>query len=313
MLTFSGMALDRAALLRRDPAWVAERLDDPTSYVVGASAAGVLLGDREPPALLRRSLRPRLGPGPELDGVEPVLLGLEGRMPLFAVDLDALAPPARAHFTQGARIAGMREAGAVLSRAEGGLAAYAAALVNWHRRHGHCANCGARTVSLEGGYSRRCPECAAIHFPRTDPVVIVLVECDGRLLLGRQEIWPARQYSVLAGFVSPGESAEEAVTREVEEESGIRVHGPAFVTSQPWPFPSSLMLGFEARSDGGDPIAKDGELEDVRWFSREDVGAALAGNGAELRLPPSVSIARFLVERWWEGGPARAAGPAARP
>ncbi len=297
MLTFSGMALDRAAMLRADPGWVAQQLQDPMSRAVGSSADGVLLRDQPQPALLRRVLpaHPDLTP----DVMEPVLLGLEGGAPLFAVDLDALSPEALARFSEGGRIAGLREAGTLLSHAEAGLAAYVAALVNWHRRHRHCANCGARTISSEGGYSRRCPECGALHFPRTDPVVIVLVESDGRLLLGRQKSWPAGQYSVLAGFVAPGESVEEAVAREVEEESGIRVYEPTFVTSQPWPFPSSLMLGFEARSDGGEPVAKDGELEDVRWFSFDAVSAGLAGNGADLRLPPSVSIARFLVERWW--------------
>ena len=146
-----------------------------------------------------------------------------------------------------------------------------------------------------------------MHFPRTDPVVIMLVEHEGRVLLGRHAGWPAAQYSALAGFVSPGESLEEAVVREVREESGIEARDPVFVTSQPWPFPSSLMLGFEAHADGGDPVPGDGELEDVRWFARHEVDAALAGASAPLRLPPSISIARHLIERWAAG---IGAGPA---
>ncbi len=123
-------------------------------------------------------------------------------------------------------------------------------------------------------------------------------------LLGRQAGWPQAQYSVLAGFVGPGESLEEAVIREVKEESGITVHDPRFVGSQPWPFPFSVMLGFEAASDGGEPIPSDGELEDVRWFTREEVGEALAGRSAQLVLPPGVSISYFLIERWFaRGGP----------
>jgi NAD+ diphosphatase len=197
-----------------------------------------------------------------------------------------------------ATIVSLRAAGAVLSRPEGGLAAYLAALLNWHRRHRFCANCGVGTVVAEAGHSRRCPSCGAEHFPRTDPVAIMLVTHADRLLLGRHAGWPSGQYSALAGFVAPGESAEEAVVREVYEESGIEAYDPVFVASQPWAFPSSLMLGFEARSDGGEPVARDGELEDVRWFERDALAAALNG---DLRLPPSVSIARFLVERWAEG------------
>ncbi len=296
MLTFSGMALDRAPTLRTDPRWLAERLADPRSRAVGAGAAGVLVSDGAQPMLLRRSLAADLDP---VDPVDAVLLGLEQGAALFAVDLDSLAPEAQARFTDDGRIAGLRDAGAILPHREAGLAAYVAALLNWHRRHRFCSNCGAATDPSEGGISRRCPSCGGLHFPRTDPVVIVVVEHDRRVLLGRQAVWPEGQYSALAGFVAPGETVEEAVAREVEEESGIRAHRPMFVASQPWPFPSSLMLGFEARSDGGDPVAKDGELEDVRWFGISEVGAALAGDGGGLRLPPTVSIARFLIERWW--------------
>jgi NAD+ diphosphatase len=127
----------------------------------------------------------------------------------------------------------------------------------------------------------------------------VLVEHDGLALLGRQAGWPPGQYSVLAGFVGPGESLEEAVIREVREESGIVARDPRFVTSQPWPFPLSVMLGFEAHSDGGTPAPQDGELEDVRWFTREEVGEGLAGRSPELVLPPGISISYFLVERWF--------------
>jgi NAD+ diphosphatase len=191
----------------------------------------------------------------------------------------------------------LRDAGANLPHAEAGLAAYTTALLNWHRRHRFCANCGTATRIVEGGYSRRCPNCGATHFPRTDPSVIMLVEHDGSVLLGRRRGWPQNRYSILAGFVSPGETLEEAVVREVREESGIEAYDPRYVTSQPWPFPSSLMLGFTARADGGEPSACDGELEDVRWVTREELNVARAEQG-ELRLPPPISIARFLIEGW---------------
>src|SRR5262249_53858810 len=159
------------------------------------------------------------------------------------------------------------------------LAAYLMALLNWHRRHRFCANCGAPTNVVEGGFSRKCPNCGASHFPRTDPVVIMLVEHDRRLLLGRRPVWPESRYSILAGFVSRGETLEEAVIREVREESGIEAYDARYVASQPWPFPSSLMLGFSARADGGEPTARDGELEDVRWFTLDQIREARSNDG----------------------------------
>jgi NAD+ diphosphatase len=229
-----------------------------------------------------------------------ILLGLEDGAPLFGVDLSDSG-------AGDARVVSLREAGAMLPQSEGGLAAYAVALLGWHRRHRFCANCGASTEVVEGGYSRHCPNCGASHFPRTDPVVIMLVEHDGRLLLGRRTGWPGRRFSVLAGFVAPGESLEEAVVREVREESGIVAYDPRYVASQPWPFPASLMLGFSARSDGGEPVARDGELEEVAWFTRDEVIAAADWDGAaagegSFALPPPVSIARFLIDRWLGGG-----------
>jgi NAD+ diphosphatase len=289
---FSGVTLDRAMSSRRDQSWVARQRDAPHSRVVAAGTEGVLL-DRAGPMLLRIPLGSEVG----CDG-EPLLLGLEGDVPLFAIDIDSLEPAAAGRLVQAARIVGLRDAGALLSRSEGGLAAYLVALLNWHRRHRFCANCGAITELAEAGYSRKCPSCTTVHFPRTDPVVIMLVESDGRVLLGRRAGWPPGRYSVLAGFVSPGESAEEAVVREVYEESGVAAYDPRYVRSQPWPFPSSLMLGFEARSDGGEATARDGELDDVRWFTRDAVRSAALAGGTELVLPPRVSIARFLIERW---------------
>jgi NAD+ diphosphatase len=227
---------------------------------------------------------------------EAILLGLDEGAPVFGVDLEDGG-------IDGGRVVSLRDAGAMLPQAEGGLAAYLVALLGWHRRHRYCANCGAATEVREAGYLRHCPRCGASHFPRTDPVVIMLVEHDDRLLLGRRPVWPGRRFSVLAGFVAPGESAEEAVVREVREESGIVAYDPQFVASQPWPFPASLMLGFTARSDGGHPSPRDGELEEVGWFTRSQVRAAVSGDGAaDMALPPPVSIARFLIDGWLERG-----------
>ena len=291
------MTLDRASAERKDPDWVQARLEDSSARAVAASRHGVLIsgdghgGDEGLASLLRSDTA-------AIDG-EPILLGLdEHRAGLFALDLDALPSATDLEHSSGGRIVSLRDAGSLLSYPEAGLAAYLVGLLNWHRRHRFCANCGAPTAVAEAGYSRHCPRCGTTHFPRTDPVVIMTVEHDGRLLLGRRAGWPSGRLSVLAGFVSPGESAEEAVVREVREESGIVARDPVFVASQPWPFPASLMLGFHARSDGGQPEPGDGELVEVGWLTRAEVQAAIEGRNPDFQLPPSVSIARFLIERW---------------
>lgn len=292
------MTLDRVSAERKQPEWVRARLADPAARTVAASRHGVLLsvnGDGTPTRLLRTEPHE---PGDD----EPILLGVDQRgAGLFALDLEGLPASADPEHLSGGRIVSLRDAGSVLAPAEAGLAAYLVGMLNWHRRHRFCANCGTRTAIIEGGHARHCPTCGSHHFPRTDPVVIMTVEHDGRLLLGRRTGWPAGRLSVLAGFVSPGESAEEAVVREVQEESGILCRDPAYVASQPWPFPASLMLGFHAASDGGRPQPRDGELEEVCWLTRDEVRAAVAGRNPEFLLPPSVSIARYLIERWAAG------------
>jgi NAD+ diphosphatase len=289
---FTGVTLDRVSTERKDPA-VIERLHrDSAARAVLAGHDGVLVAT-DADAVLRTRLD-------AVDGHarEPILLGLDGSTALFAVDFDALPVASREELTEAAALVPLREAGSSLPPGEAGLAAYATALLNWHRMHRFCSNCGAATDSEEAGFSRHCPVCATNHFPRTDPVVIMTVEHDDQLLLGRRSGWREPRSSVLAGFVSPGESAEEAVVREVQEESGIVVRDPVYVSSQPWPFPSSLMLGFAAQSDGGTPSPRDGELEEVAWYSRREIEDAIAERNPSLRLPPPVSIARFLIDRW---------------
>ncbi|MGX6448756.1 NAD(+) diphosphatase, partial [Patulibacter sp. S7RM1-6] len=201
---------------------------------------------------------------------------------------------------------GLREAAQTLGAADGGLVAYAAALLNWHRATRHCGVCGGPTAPGEGGMTRTCAACGTHHHPRADPVVIMLVADGDRVLLGRQRVWPARRYSTLAGFVSPGESLEEAVAREVLEETGVRVGTPIYHSSQPWPFPVSLMLGFVVPYADGELGGTDDELEDARWFAREEVRAAAAledswdapSPGDGLLLPPRSAIARRLIESW---------------
>ena len=273
--TFAGEALDRAGPHRGDEAWLAARLADPATRVVAASESGVLVAGEQPRRLAVDEL-----PG----GLELVLLGVDGDgRALFAADPGDAFPGERR---------GLRDLAPVLSQADGGMVAHAVALLNWHRHHRFCANCGAPSDSREAGHIRRCPTCATEHHPRTDPVVIMLVHDGDRAILGRQAHWPAGRYSALAGFVEPGESLEEAVAREVREETGARVAEIAYRSSQPWPFPGSLMLGFIARWTSGEPAIGDGELEDVRWFTREEMV------GGRVKLPPRQAIARRLIEDW---------------
>jgi NAD+ diphosphatase len=275
--TFTGAALDRAGDRRRDAAWVAAQREDPEARAVVAGRDGVHVEDG----------RLALVPLHQVGG-EPLLLGLDDRGPVFAAETAGDGP-----------LLGLREAAASLPRADGGLAAYAAALLSWHRRHRFCANCGHPTEVREGGHVRHCPSCGAEHHPRTDPVVIMLVLRGDEVLLGRQPTWPPGRYSALAGFVEPGESLEEAVAREVREEAQVEVGPPRYVSSQPWPFPASLMLGFVAPWVAGEPSIGDEELEDVRWFTRAEVQDAVAGRGP-LRLPPPLAIARRLIDGWLE-------------
>jgi NAD+ diphosphatase len=300
---FSGARLDRVADERKDPAWVAAQREHPRARALLAGDAGVHVTDTPEPRLALVPLRDVSG--------EPFLLGLDGTGPVFAVDVDRhteLPPPligasgtGEPDPATGTRPVGLREAVAVLPQADGGLVAYACALLNWHRRHGHCSVCGCATGVMNGGLVRECPRCRTHHFPRTDPVVIMLVTRGDRVLLGRQESWPPGRYSALAGFVEPGESLEEAVAREVAEEAGVEIGAPAYLSSQPWPFPESLMLGFIAPWRSGEPRPQEGEIEDVGWFGRAEVRAAASWDeGGRLALPPRHAIARRLIESWLE-------------
>jgi NAD+ diphosphatase len=198
-----------------------------------------------------------------------------------------------------------------LDDAGAGLFTAALALTNWHATHTHCARCGTPTDIVQAGWLRSCPHCGAEHYPRTDPAVIMSVVDDaGRILLGRQAAWPPKRYSTLAGFVEPGESLEAAVRREVAEEASIQIGDVEYRGSQPWPFPSSLMLGFRAHALTTGAEADGVELASARWWTRQQFAADIAGR--ELMLPPRVSIARRLIEDWY-GGPVDDAADWARP
>jgi NADH pyrophosphatase NudC (nudix superfamily) len=284
----SRATVDRDAHAREDDAALAQAWEQARVLVVQDGQALVREDDRPTLVLVDPAAAPegdRLYLGRDVDG------------PLFAV---AGPLPRRL----GARPLGLREVGALLDDRDAGLLVHAVGLANWHATHPRCPRCGASTEVVRGGSVRRCPQDGSEHFPRTDPAMIVLVHDGGdRCVLGRQAVWPAGRFSTLAGFVEPGESAEQAVVREVAEETGLAVREIRYVASQPWPFPASLMLGFSARCDGDAvPRAVDGELEQARWFTRDELREAGSwGASTELQLPGEVSIARRLIDDWLAG------------
>jgi NAD+ diphosphatase len=299
---FAGTSLDRAGSLREDPARIADLVESRTAVVLAAGSEGVLLHRSARPALARHPLGP--GAGDLVDPEGPILLGLEDGSALFAADLDGLSQAVREELLAGSEIVSLRDAGTILGPAESGLAAYMMALLNWHRRHRFCANCGAPTSVSAGGLVRRCANCGASHFPRTDPVVIMLVESDGRALLGSRAGWPDSRYSILAGFVEPGETPEEAVVREAREETGVEVVGVEYVTAQPWPFPQALMIGYWAFADpppaGAEPTPDQEELVEARWWDRSELSNAVREDA--IALPPPGTIGNYLISTWLAGG-----------
>jgi len=271
---FSGPGIDRADQIRVDPLRLAE--------LTGAGARQLVWRDGLP--AVGEDGRLEWQPASATD----LFLGIQDGQPRFSATEQPHAN-ARAAF----------DTIASLAEDEAPLFAAALSLAWWHSRHLFCANCGASTKVERGGWSRRCPECSAQHFPRVDPVVIMLAEHEGRLLLGRQPQYPSGRYSALAGFLEPGESIEAAVARELHEEAGIKVADVIYVASQPWPFPSSLMIGCHARALGDELTIDRTELDDARWFTREEIAAALKGDpDAAFQPPPRFAIARTLLEHW---------------
>jgi NAD+ diphosphatase len=298
---YSGATLDRAAERRRDQAWLTDRLADPATRLVPVWRTRNLVR-RDGPAV--HAVRPRLGAAGWLTdlGRASLFLGIEDDAAHFAVDLSHLADPAAMPaLTALGEFVELREVGALLSQPDGALLAYSRALIHWHRTHGFCASCGAVTESRQGGHMRQCANCAIEHYPRTDPAVIVLVSAGEHCLLGRQARWRPGMFSTLAGFVEPGETLEEAVAREVMEETGVAVSRLRYHSSQPWPFPGSLMVGFMAEAERVTPLTIDeSELETAAWFTRADIGR-FAERG--LCLPNPDSIARCLLEEWLAARP----------
>ncbi len=282
-------ALDRADILRGKP-------DALHAYWTNARVLlldgdGRTVGDDDGQLVAVRG--GELGDAP----ADAVFLGMRGDESWFAAPLTD-----DHHGALPSRRLDLRAAAAQWTPFEATVFAQARAVLHWQQRHRFCGACGGAIAFQRGGWQGHCAQCGLDHYPRTDPAVIVAITDGERLLLGRQANWAARRYSTLAGFVEPGETLEQTVVREVMEESGVRVRSSRYLASQPWPFPSSLMLGFIAEAEPDAPQATE-ELEDARWFDRDEVGAALRGENTEsgLLVSPSVSISRWLIECWHAG------------
>ncbi len=298
-ITFAAGTLDRAAHLRGD----VERLRaDP-------SARALTMWRGRP--LIRLSDEGRVEAALWLPTDDPLFsgagdwtfLGLENRAPRFSVDVSALPPEGDSapKPVSGAKFIDLRSIMAELPAEDGAAAATAKGLWEWHGAHRFCARCGQPSDVDQAGWRRRCPACGSLHFPRTDPVVIMLVLSGDKVLLGRQSMWEPRVYSLLAGFMEPGETLEAAVRREVAEETGVEVGRVRYLASQPWPFPSSLMFGCAAKALGENLTIDPTELEDALWVSKAEVARTLAGEGERFAPARRGAIARHILEAWVAG------------
>jgi NAD+ diphosphatase len=292
---------DRAAKLRKDQDWLATRIRHPQSRIVPVWRNQNLVSkaqDGMPPRAVFVTRDQIVG-----DARTEVFLGQIEDVCFFAHDLSPAEMPLDIIRSETAlEFADLRRVGPLVGNRDGSLMAYARGILYWHSRHAFCGVCGAPTKPEEAGHVRRCSneKCATPHFPRTDPAVIMLVHDGDRCLLGRQKIWPKGMHSTLAGFVEPGESLEDAVAREVFEEAGIRITDVTYHSSQPWPFPASLMLGFHARAVTTALTIDGDEIESANWFSRDFLRQNIRG-GKDFFVPPGIAVARRLIDDWVAG------------
>lgn len=309
-VTFGGSGLDRAAELRGDVGALAAAMQDPAARTVPIWRGKPLVaGDTALTALRLPLDHPILAEA----GGPPILLGREDDTALFAHDISGWVPAdfdaeAQASFLDSSeyshptclegRFVELRRIMTQLTPRDAEIAATAKAVFSWHASHGFCARCGVASEMHQAGWQRICPSCGAHHFPRTDPVVIMLITRGNRTLMGRSPGWPEGMYSCLAGFVEPGETIEAAVRREVWEEAGIRVGAVGYLASQPWAFPASLMFGCHGEALDDDITVDPAELEDAIWVTREDLAEAAAGQRPNLMPARKGAIAHFLLRNW---------------
>lgn len=310
-VTFGGSTLDRAGELRNNPDALAAAAADPLARTIVLWRGKPLISPERPSGLIRLPMDHAVL---EDAVMAPILLGREDGAPIFAADISNWTPTSLDESSLGAFLdpteqrhpalpewmifAELRRVMTWLGPRDAELAASGKAILGWHQTHRFCACCGTATEQAQGGWQRRCPDCKAAHFPRTDPVVIMLITKGNSVLMGRSPGWPQGMYSLLAGFIEPGETLEAAVRREVFEESGVQVGEVGYLASQPWPFPSSLMFGCWGHATSSainiDPV----EIEDARWISREEMMEISSGHHPEVKPARKGAIAHFLIERW---------------
>lgn len=298
--TFAGNPLNRASEHRSDAEWLARQMAAPDALalavwngkplVEASKEGGVQL------AYLPARMAEELSGGPE----RLLFMGLWKETPVFAVDLDGAADPADGPVAGIGRFEELRAVALRLPAADAAMAATAKSMFEWRRRHRHCSNCGEQSDVVDGGWKRQCPACKAEHFPRTDPVVIMLPTLGDRCMMGRQAAWPAGMFSALAGFLEPGESIEEACARELDEEAGLKTLTVRYHSTQPWPYPSSLMIGLIAEVENDDASPDQTELSEVRWFTRDEARLLLQGKLEGTFAPPALAIAHQLIKAWVE-------------
>src|SRR5215469_8833495 len=302
MIPFAGNPLNRASEKRLEPKWIESRLHDPSSLIFPMwRLEPFLLGpENSTPPIQLGLLKPGVTDVLAANGAPCIFLGLDGDRAVFALDISAANNP-----TKEGPLAGLgffrdaRAAGQMVSIKEAAIIAQAKALIDWHQRHGFCPRCGAPTRIMDAGYRRLCDRCNAEHFPRVDPVVIMLATDGDACLIGRGKQFPPGMFSALAGFMEPGETIEEAVRRELMEEASVKVTEVTYYATQPWPFPSSLMIGCFAKAESRAAKVDENELAEVRWLERSVARAVIAGEHVEgLRLPPPIAIAHHLIRTW---------------
>jgi NAD+ diphosphatase len=302
MIPFAGSPLNRASEKRSDSIWIESKWRDPSSLVlpIWRLQPFLLEPEKSGTPIELGLLRP--GIADSLAGADApcIFLGLDGDRAVFALDVSEAGDPANAGPLVGlGYFRDARMAAQMVSLKDAAIIAQAKALIDWHQRHGFCPRCGAPTKMMDAGYRRLCGKCNAEHFPRVDPVVIMLATEGEACLVGRGKQFPPGTFSALAGFVEPGETIEEAVRRELMEEASLKVGAVTYYATQPWPFPSSLMIGCFAEAQSRDAKADENELAEVRWIERSVACKLIEGKQVDgLRVPPPIAIAHHLIKTW---------------
>ncbi|HYL59048.1 MAG TPA: NAD(+) diphosphatase [Candidatus Acidoferrales bacterium] len=302
MIPFAGNPLNRASEKRTDIDWIESKRRDPSSLLLPMwRLEPFLLGpEKSGPPIALGLLRPGIADPLAGAGASCIFLGLDGDTAVFALDISEATDPANVGPLAGlGYFRDARMAASIVSIKDAAIIGQAKAMIDWHQRHGFCPRCGAPTKMMDAGYRRLCGKCNAEHFPRVDPVVIMLATHGEACLVGRGKQFPPGMFSALAGFVEPGETIEEAVRRELMEEASVKVGEVNYYATQPWPFPSSLMIGCFAKAENRDAKADENELAEVRWIERGVARQLLDGRQVDgLRVPPPIAIAHHLIKTW---------------